>query len=877
VALFNILVNVAARTAELESELRHAEGRLNSFGDVAKKALGGLSLGVVIHEIGEYTEATLRWGEETLRSAKKAGVTAEAFTQLSFVAKLSGLSADELSGAFVRMNRSLSLAQTGASGPVRDALKALGLTLDDIKGQAPDQVFELIADQLIQLKNPGDQARAAMALFGRSFTELLPLLEKGRAGIEKARLEAVRFHQSFSAAELQQLAEAKEEIEKMDAAFSGMARTLVSKVAPALTEFFKEMNEMATGDKTAVASRKIQALTETLAQDKGTFLGSTSLGSILGTPQATTDRLRAELVQLLQEEVARKAPDIGSAAFNAGPLLPGQNAPLSRPSWDWQGIRGASGSIAGHQTFTGDPTMGRQMYEQGAGTASIGQPPGYVNKPYYATVTPLEKARAAYAKQLQEISSMKGAVPESEMKGRTTDAWREYVLFFDKATRTPIESAKATFDESMKTIAAGARANIIKPADVEPRTDAARKAYLAFFDSTMTPLEAVQKNFANSIEKLKSGLGGAIKPEQFAARAEEARRTLIGFFDDTRTPLEAARDTFNRGIEKLKGGLGNVIKPEEFAARAEQLRKSFAAFFDATRTPLEQAQGQLQLALEQIQQARGQGLPSEQADKREAFARQQYVASIGGQTDYEQGRAATQARVDALNVMRAQGVEAGKLRDLETEIADNWKTFTETHLTRSQKAMRAFADDMSQAFRSLFDEGGNAAKNFARQLVTALQNRIIFKAIEEIGKAIYDALNQKAGEGGSSWLGAIVQGIGYLWGGESGSLAGFSGGSSGGAGGGGSGRPMMAAGGPVLGGGSYLVGEQGAELFTPASNGVISPAGSFGGHTVVINNSVDARGATTDLVAALPTILRRNNEGLENKIVDGLRRRRYGL
>ena len=44
-------------------------------------------------------------------------------------------------------------------------------------------------------------------------------------------------------------------------------------------------------------------------------------------------------------------------------------------------------------------------------------------------------------------------------------------------------------------------------------------------------------------------------------------------------------------------------------------------------------------------------------------------------------------------------------------------------------------------------------------------------------------------------------------------------------------------GGPVLGGGAYLVGERGPEVFRPASGGAIEPVG--GGAGVTVNVSVD--------------------------------------
>ena len=66
--------------------------------------------------------------------------------------------------------------------------------------------------------------------------------------------------------------------------------------------------------------------------------------------------------------------------------------------------------------------------------------------------------------------------------------------------------------------------------------------------------------------------------------------------------------------------------------------------------------------------------------------------------------------------------------------------------------------------------------------------------------------------------------------------------------------PARAMGGPVMGGGGpYLVGERGPELFTPASSGNISANGSGGGNTVTINVN---GGDPMQVVQALQTYVR---------------------
>ena len=66
-------------------------------------------------------------------------------------------------------------------------------------------------------------------------------------------------------------------------------------------------------------------------------------------------------------------------------------------------------------------------------------------------------------------------------------------------------------------------------------------------------------------------------------------------------------------------------------------------------------------------------------------------------------------------------------------------------------------------------------------------------------------------------------------------------------------------GGSVMGNRAYMVGERGPEMFVPSSGGSIVPNNKMGGGmTIAPVYNVDARGATADLVKALPSILEAN-------------------
>jgi len=64
---------------------------------------------------------------------------------------------------------------------------------------------------------------------------------------------------------------------------------------------------------------------------------------------------------------------------------------------------------------------------------------------------------------------------------------------------------------------------------------------------------------------------------------------------------------------------------------------------------------------------------------------------------------------------------------------------------------------------------------------------------------------------------------------------------------------FRAAGGSVTGGTPYVVGEQGAELFVPGSNGTIVPNSAMGGSTIniTVNGAIDAEGTARTIVDVL--------------------------
>ena len=126
-------------------------------------------------------------------------------------------------------------------------------------------------------------------------------------------------------------------------------------------------------------------------------------------------------------------------------------------------------------------------------------------------------------------------------------------------------------------------------------------------------------------------------------------------------------------------------------------------------------------------------------------------------------------------------------------------------------ALEALREPAERAASSIEDAFGRAGESLTRSLARAAADGEI--TLAELAKAVLAAVSAAAGSRGGGLGEAIAQAVGGV----------FSG--------------ARADGGSVLGGGAYLVGERGPEVFRPSSAGSIEAVGSA---PVTVNLKIDS-------------------------------------
>ncbi len=184
-------VELFADDTKLVRGLKAAEQRLKAFG------AGIRSLGTKVFSLGAAIVAPLvattnvfaSMGDQLAKMAIRTGISVEALSELGYAAEQSGSDLATLENGVRKMQKFLVDASKG-SQTASFTLGKLGLRLADLAGLAPDEQFALLADRLSEIRDPTLRAALAMEIFGRTGTNLLPLMQDGAKGIEELKQQA---------------------------------------------------------------------------------------------------------------------------------------------------------------------------------------------------------------------------------------------------------------------------------------------------------------------------------------------------------------------------------------------------------------------------------------------------------------------------------------------------------------------------------------------------------------------------------------------------------------------------------------------------------------------------------------------------------------
>lgn len=161
--------------------------------DGLKRGWLGLAAGftAAIVAVTGAVKATADAGDEASATAEKLGITTQALQGLRFAADLSDTSAESLGTALKFLQKNAIEAGKG-TGDAFEAFKQAGVTVRDATGavKSADVLLGDFAAHFETMPAGAEKTALALKVFGRSGTEIIPLLNQGQDKIAAFRAEA---------------------------------------------------------------------------------------------------------------------------------------------------------------------------------------------------------------------------------------------------------------------------------------------------------------------------------------------------------------------------------------------------------------------------------------------------------------------------------------------------------------------------------------------------------------------------------------------------------------------------------------------------------------------------------------------------------------
>src|SRR5579883_3429985 len=174
------------------------------------------------------------------RQAKALGVASDQFMGLAKAAKIGGMETEQFYGFMSKMTANLS-----KGGPdVAAALNKVGLSINDIKDQSPDQQFIKISDALYRTADGGKRAELAQELFGKKFAQVLPIIDKSKGSLQGFIDKQVKLGTALKPVDMEKVMRVKESMPKVQAVFEGAWNKCVVALSPILSGIGERLSKL---------------------------------------------------------------------------------------------------------------------------------------------------------------------------------------------------------------------------------------------------------------------------------------------------------------------------------------------------------------------------------------------------------------------------------------------------------------------------------------------------------------------------------------------------------------------------------------------------------------------------------------------------------
>lgn len=233
----------------VQSAVDKLEG-FSASGAAAITVVGGLTTA-----LAKNTLELTKTADDLLTLSSQTGLSTDQLQEFEYASELVDVSTDTLQGSLRKLTSNMQKARDG-SGDAAAAFKTLKVHITDNHGALQDsrQIFLQTIDALGKVKNETERDALAMQIFGKSATDLNPLIEAGSERLAELAAQAHEVGYVMDADTLESLGALDDSLQKLNKQGDAVKRSFATALLPILQVFADVITSIPTPVLTAVIS-----------------------------------------------------------------------------------------------------------------------------------------------------------------------------------------------------------------------------------------------------------------------------------------------------------------------------------------------------------------------------------------------------------------------------------------------------------------------------------------------------------------------------------------------------------------------------------------------------------------------------------------------
>lgn len=270
---------------------------------------GAAGVAGIASALTHFAKSSLEAADALGDAADRAGVAVESLSRLKFAAEQNDVDFSSLTFALKRWQVTLSQAASG-SEQASASLRLLHLNAAQLKSLSLEDQLKKIADQFTRIRDPADQTRVAVELFGRSGEQLVPLLRQGGAAIDDLTKKADELGITLSESAAKGADLADKALKRLLATISAAGQKAAGNIALAIIGPQNDIDKAsATIDKLIAQQEMLKESAKSAGADAPAWFKRLNADA-MAKVNAQLEKARANLAGLQKQAEESKAPPL---------------------------------------------------------------------------------------------------------------------------------------------------------------------------------------------------------------------------------------------------------------------------------------------------------------------------------------------------------------------------------------------------------------------------------------------------------------------------------------------------------------------------------------------------------------------------------------